>query len=139
MKILASILCSFLLITNINAQLIQLDATLTTNTRVIEDLFGVNGQNIISTDINYAEPFYHNKLSEFYPSTFRYPGGTIANYWNWKKGQFRKSDFDKWPCYWINEGFANSFFEDADLDKLKLLVDRTGTKTNLFLKRSYIR
>jgi len=61
--------------------------------------FGYNGVNFIR-NISLNHPFIGGVLNELKPKLFRYPGGTVANYWDWKTGWFM--DLPNLPMNYIN-------------------------------------
>ena len=56
--------------------------------RPIEDFYGLNGQNTLSATSMYANTNVNSGLAASYASYLRYPGGTVANYWDWQEGWF---------------------------------------------------
>jgi Secretion system C-terminal sorting domain len=62
-----------------------------------EDILGFNGQNTFESSSTWDEINSHNlNIFKLSPSTLRYPGGTVANLWDWRKGVFlNKSEFSE--------------------------------------------
>ncbi|HQF28174.1 MAG TPA: hypothetical protein PLD36_06130, partial [Bacteroidia bacterium] len=60
-----------------------------------EDILGFNGQNTFESTSTWNEINSNNlNIFKLSPSTLRYPGGTVANFWDWRKGVFlNKSEF----------------------------------------------
>ncbi|CAN5482365.1 hypothetical protein BH11BAC2_BH11BAC2_13040 [soil metagenome] len=54
--------------------------------RSIHDYLGLNGANTLTTNSSFYNNNVNTLLREFKPSYLRYPGGTLANYWDWKEG-----------------------------------------------------
>lgn len=50
------------------------------------DFFGYNGQNFINGVQTWGS--LSTRLPILQPGTLRYPGGTLGNWWDWKKGWF---------------------------------------------------
>ncbi|NNC85102.1 MAG: hypothetical protein HKN75_03410, partial [Bacteroidia bacterium] len=92
----------------------------------ITDFYGFNGQNIISGNVTLDDPDFLKKLCDLYPATLRFPGGTIAMYWDWKTGQFLENDISSNSCLWSKDSYDNSNFTPNTLLKLKSFVDKTG-------------
>jgi hypothetical protein len=57
------------------------------------DWLGYNGANMIHDSIGFTNPFLIGKLPLLNPKNLRYPGGSIANWWNWRIGGFVESPF----------------------------------------------
>ncbi|BAC89725.1 gll1784 [Gloeobacter violaceus PCC 7421] len=51
------------------------------------DYFGYNGANLLYR-VDWTTPQFLQTLALLRPSTLRYPAGTEANYWDWRKGWF---------------------------------------------------
>lgn len=51
------------------------------------DYFGYNGAGLLRGN-SWSDPAFVRGVKSLQPSTLRYPGGTIANYWNWRSGGF---------------------------------------------------
>lgn len=76
-----------LLTKNVNAQ-INLTIPPSPSRLNIEDFYGLNGQNTLNTNSDYYNPQVRFELNESRASYLRYPGGTVANYWDWQEGWF---------------------------------------------------
>jgi hypothetical protein len=61
------------------------------------DYFGYNGANLLYR-VDWTTPQFLQTLALLRPSTLRYPAGTEANYWDWRKGWF-VSGADLPPSY----------------------------------------
>ncbi|MEO5673314.1 MAG: hypothetical protein ABIQ74_01585 [Chitinophagales bacterium] len=57
------------------------------------DLWGVAGQNTIRNNINWQTKPLLDKLIQLHPTLLRYPGGSIANWWDWREGWFVQSEY----------------------------------------------
>ncbi len=57
-------------------------------------MLGLNGNNV-SSAIPWSDSRFKRALSSFGPGNLRYPGGTIANYWDWRRGWFQPNG--PWP------------------------------------------
>ena len=55
---------------------------------------GLNGANMSGPA--YSDPAFSAALTSFRPGTLRYPGGTIANFFDWRTGWYRTAS-TKWP------------------------------------------
>jgi hypothetical protein len=75
----------FILSLNIQAQTL-VTITKGTSHTLPADFFGYNGQNVINGTQSWGSLTSH--LSILQPSTLRYPGGTLGNWWDWKLGWF---------------------------------------------------
>ena len=105
----------------------QTTASLSANpARSINDMFGVNGANTIKSEMLLNNVNLQNKFAEFYAGHLRFPGGTVANYWDWEKAAFMKSDFNKHPCEWIYDDYATLVVTDNSLEDLKQVIDKSG-------------
>lgn len=79
-----------------NFQTITYEISLPGNTRDMpEDMLGFNGQNTFDASSTWDAMNVGNaNIFNLSPSTLRYPGGTVANFWDWRKGGFlNKSEF----------------------------------------------
>ncbi|NNM16128.1 MAG: hypothetical protein HKO56_05670, partial [Bacteroidia bacterium] len=101
-------------------------STVAADDKPITDFYGFNGQNIISGNVTLDDPDFLKKLCDLYPATLRFPGGTIAMYWDWKTGQFLENDISSNSCLWSKERYDNSNFTPNTLLRLKSFVDKTG-------------
>jgi hypothetical protein len=82
--------------TSQNFQTITYEIFLPGNTRDMpEDMLGFNGQNTFDASSTWNAMYVGNSnIFNLSPSTLRYPGGTVANFWDWRKGGFlNKSEF----------------------------------------------
>ncbi|MEO5675577.1 MAG: T9SS type A sorting domain-containing protein, partial [Chitinophagales bacterium] len=52
------------------------------------DWMGFNGQNMIRDSIGWDNPYLLANLPLLHPKNLRYPGGGLANWWDWHKGWF---------------------------------------------------
>ena len=105
----------------------QTTASLSANpARSIDDMFGFNGFNTIKADMALNNLAFQNKFAELYPGHLRFPGGTVANYWDWREADFMKSDFTKHPCEWTLESYDKLVMEDHELENYKVLIDKSG-------------
>lgn len=75
------------------AQQISL-STIPSTTRPISDFYGLNGQNALTTTSNYANPNVRTGLIASKASYLRFPGGTLANFWDWQEGWFFRNKED---------------------------------------------
>ncbi len=63
--------------------------------RSINDFYGLNGQNTLDPNSCYADPDVRNEILNAQPSYLRYPGGEVANNWDWQEGWFFRNMEDK--------------------------------------------
>lgn len=95
--------------------------TLTSNpgtTRQITPYFlGYN--NVPSHSPSWTDPDVVRAARQLNPGTLRYPGGTVANYWDWRNGWFLSG---------APSGFLNAPRTPYRLKELKIAVDATGAK-----------
>ena len=63
--------------------------------RPISDFYGLNGQNTLDPNSCYADVDVRNEILNAQPSYLRYPGGEVANYWDWQEGWFFRNMEDK--------------------------------------------
>jgi len=56
--------------------------------RTISDFYGLNGQNTLDANSDYANPQLRLGLIASKAKYLRYPGGTAGNYWDWQEGWF---------------------------------------------------
>jgi len=59
--------------------------------RSINDFYGLNGQNTIEPNSCYADNDVRTEILKAQPSYLRYPGGEVANYWDWQEGWFYRN------------------------------------------------
>src|SRR5689334_19223226 len=55
------------------------------------DWIGYNGQNMIRDSLGWPNPYLMKNLPPLLPKNLRYPGGGLANFWNWHIGWFVNS------------------------------------------------
>lgn len=53
-----------------------------------EHIFGYNTQSIKGPGWEKAE--FYDKIAELNPGNFRYPGGTVGNFWDWRSGYYNE-------------------------------------------------
>ena len=83
-KLLYSILLMLLLTQFTKAQIsLQISSLPPRN---VEDFYGLNGQNTLNQASSYDNSFVRSGLLQSKASYLRYPGGTVANYWDWQEG-----------------------------------------------------
>src|SRR5262249_35021154 len=83
------------------------------------DWIGYNGQNTIRDSVWLGESHLMQHFPELRPKIIRYPGGGVANWWNWKTGWFVNSH--SLPrTYKIMTPLRNT------LDSLKKVCDASG-------------
>ncbi len=63
--------------------------------RTISDFYGLNGQNTLDANSDYANPQVRLGLIASKAKYLRYPGGTAGNYWDWQEGWFFRNMEDK--------------------------------------------
>src|SRR3954454_6996307 len=78
--------------------------------------FGLNGSNVSGPA--YSDGAFADGIVALGPGTLRYPGGTVANFWNWHVGWFEAGG--PWPGQPGNR-------IDASLATYGTLVRRTGS------------
>ena len=70
----------------------------------------------------WQDPKFITIIDQFKPQLMRYPGGTVANYWDWKKGFVLDNLPDDTPL-----GLKNLKMKvSATLDEFKVAADRIG-------------
>lgn len=86
--------------------------------------FGYNG----ATVIREGQPTYDSQwlldtLSNLSPSTIRYPGGYLSNFWNWQIGHFLQ-DLPKELV--LPKDFYNDNYRDLGYNQIKTMSERIG-------------
>lgn len=81
------LICILLLTKNVKAQ-INLTIPPSPSRLSIEDFYGLNGQNTLTTNSDYFNSQVRFELNQSRAAYLRYPGGTVANYWDWQEGWF---------------------------------------------------
>ena len=51
-----------------------------------EDFLGLNGTNVLSPTEDWNAIEVNSALAGSSMRTFRFPGGTVSNYWDWRRG-----------------------------------------------------
>jgi hypothetical protein len=87
MKKIITFLLLFLYNSFTNAQ-INLSLSSSITRQNIEDFYDLNGQNTLSPTSMYFARGVKDALNRSKASYLRYPGGTVANYWDWQEGWF---------------------------------------------------
>jgi hypothetical protein len=77
---------------------------------------GLNGQNVAGP--SYADMGFANALAAYKPGTLRYPGGTVANFFNWRTGAYESGG--PWPGQPKNQA-------DNSLATFAAIARRLGT------------
>lgn len=105
---------------NDNTDVIRL--SLSNETKSISDaVFGYNTQSIKGP--GWDKKDFLDRIGELNPGNFRYPGGTVGNFWDWRTGYFNQIGQD-----------ANVISPSAQgpmpykLEDVKKVYDRTGTE-----------
>ncbi|MEO5673022.1 MAG: hypothetical protein ABIQ74_00110, partial [Chitinophagales bacterium] len=76
----------FLIANDVSAQ--SYDMALGYRRVMYTDWMGFNGQNMIRDSIGWDNPYLLANLPLLHPKNLRYPGGGLANWWDWRKGWF---------------------------------------------------
>lgn len=94
--------------------------TLSPQSKVIaESIFGYNTQSIKGPGWDKAE--FINKIAELNPGNFRYPGGTVGNFWDWRTGYY--NEIGKTVNVIAPSASGPLPYK---LDHVKMVYDRTG-------------
>ena len=90
----------------------------TTEKSINSNIFGYNTQTIKGPYWN-NDPLFLNSIAELDPGNFRYPGGTVGNFWDWKTGDYMAG---------ANKpiGYRNGTPNYYKLDDVKKVYDRSG-------------
>ena len=96
------------------------------------DMFGFNSD-ATALGVSRDDPTYNSRLASLNPGTIRFPGGTVANYWNWEKGdfvcdkggQYLLLNYGPTPCNLPN-GYQGLNPKNQRLEHFKTELDRTG-------------
>lgn len=124
---------------NVHTTQAQIAITLDVQSAVPDDYFGFNATNLIRPGSpNFDTQWLIDSVETLGTNIVRYPGGTIANYWDWQSGYF---DNDM-PKGWIlPKDFNDNVYRNMDMFKLKTMVDRMGVPpiltVNLLTKDKY--
>ena len=114
--------------------------------RVEPDLFGFNNDQTIR-GIERDDRAYNEALGSLSPGTLRFPGGTMANYWDWeqadfvcdKGGTYQLFNGGARPCALPN-GYQSLNPPRHGLEHFKTELDRTGANAvfvlNILTKRA---
>lgn len=96
--------------------------SLSQESKPIDDrIFGYNTQSIKGPGWDKAD--FINRITELNPGNFRYPGGTVGNFWDWRTGYYNEIGKE-----------VNVIAPSAEgplpykLDHVKMVYDRTGAK-----------
>jgi|GEM_PF-918707 len=87
---------------------------------ITSNIFGYNTQTIQGSAPAWNDPLFLNSIRELNPGNFRYPGGTIGNFWNWQTGDY------------IDESYRTIAINGKNiytLDDVKGVYDRSGGHT----------
>lgn len=83
------------------------------------DWIGYNGQNMVRDSLGWSNPYLHANLPKLRPKIIRYPGGGVANWWDWREGWFVNHPL-------LPSAYVNAQRKDNRLDKFKMALDVTG-------------
>jgi hypothetical protein len=86
--------------------------------------FGLNGNNTRSS-IRWDRTDLGDALAALRPGVLRYPGGTIANYWDWRSGWFQPNG--PWPPQAGKNGQPIPQFDNS-LTPFRAALTRTGAE-----------
>ncbi len=104
----------------------------TTTSKSINDYLGINGTNVTAFDLGWANIELQKSIEGLYPSTIRYPGGTNANWWDWRKGGFvdgSKIDNKKKTCYGLPFNYGSIYPQNNNsLANFKISIDKAHAK-----------
>jgi hypothetical protein len=107
MKKIITFILLFLYFTVTNAQsTITLTPQLSPTSISIEDFFGLNGQNTNEPGLGFDNPSVINALDLTQTSTLRLPSGTVANYWDWKQGNYIDPISPTTNCFGLPDDFG---------------------------------
>ncbi|MGB9624883.1 MAG: hypothetical protein ACPMAQ_08470 [Phycisphaerae bacterium] len=81
--------------------------------------------NLINAGASWRDPQLVRAVEDLFPGTLRYPGGTLANYWNWRTGELLQHPGAP--------GWSRGNPAPYRLEDLKLAVDATGARPVLVL------
>ena len=106
--------------------------------------FGLNNGSTVR-DVPRNNPAYRTSQARLRPGTIRFPGGTVANYWDWERGDFVCDAGGTYllrgkekPCKLPN-GYQALKPKGHTLEVFKRELDRTGAKAvfvlNMLTKR----
>ena len=102
---------------------------LSTTTVPIHDFFGFNGQNTNESGFGYDNSAVINSLSLINASTLRFPGGTVANYWDWKNGNYIDPISPATGCFGLPSDFGSTFPQNNNtLANFKIALNKTSAK-----------
>ncbi len=130
MKKIITFLLLFLHFNFTNAQsTILLTPQLSPTPISIEDFFGLNGQNTNEPGLGFDNPSVINALDLTQTSTLRLPGGTVANYWDWKQGNYIDPISPTTNCFGLPDDFgATNPQNDNSLSSFKNAIRRANAK-----------
>ena len=90
-----------------------------------KDFFGVNA-NLVSMDKHWVNDSLHQAMTNLGSTTFRYPGGTIGNYWDWDEGKIDDTVPDSLMIRWVvDQGLKDKAF-GYDMERLAQITEKTG-------------
>ncbi len=85
------------------------------------DWIGYNGQNMVRDSLGWSNPYLHANLPKLRPKTIRYPGGGVANWWNWREGWFVNSPL-------LPSAYLNATRKDNRLEHFKSALQAAGAE-----------
>jgi len=87
---------------------------------ISDDFNGFNAQ--MMRGPAWQAPGFVEKVKDLYPGVIRYPGGTVASYWDWKTGMLMEN-------IELRDGWKNIEPKNPiKLEDLKFACDKTGAK-----------
>lgn len=117
-----------------------------TNTRSIpRDLFGFNGANVITLNdpcsgSGIGGSCFQIAISNYTLNSFRYPAGSVSNYWDWYEGWFLENKFLP-NGYILPTKFENFSIKDCKIETFNQVINATCAtpifNLNLMLSDKY--
>src|SRR5207237_8064832 len=87
-------------------------------------LYGFNGN--ITKSASWVNKMFRDSVVSLGLHAIRYPGGTVSNFWNWRKGDFVADNGDNKNAFERPAAFKNVTSVSNTLDDLKLLVSEAN-------------
>ncbi|HKR04824.1 MAG TPA: T9SS type A sorting domain-containing protein [Bacteroidia bacterium] len=92
----------------------------------IDNFFGLNGTSTLYSSTYWNNSNLKNVLPSCNTASLRYPGGAVANYWDWRQGWFKKADNSS-GCFTLPVEYQSKTQQTNadDLGNFKQSADKT--------------
>lgn len=110
-------------------------ASLSNSTRSLSPNFFCTNNNALRVT-DWSDPNFVRAVNRLKPSMIRFPGGTVANYWDWHHGGLIEAFREGKDDFFYSFSVKDSQFNDGTLRNFRQGLDLTNTEPVLVLNMS---